>query len=379
MNDKPKKTPKALNLPADLPGFAPSDLAALMKSLERLNTDPGDEALDRAQDKAFEAMEAPTARKRVALAKAALALSPLCADAYLVLAWEAKDASAALDLVRKAVAAGAEAVGEAAFQNDVGEFWLLLQTRPYMRARYELASCLWDAGEHDAAIGHYQDLLRLNPNDNQGVRYPLLDALLDQGRDQDAAELLKLYKHDASAAWAWSAVLLAFRRTGDRAAARKALSRALSGNPHVPAYLFGTKPLPAVLPEFISLGEDDEAVAYVHDAVAAWTTTPNALAWLKGVLEKHAAGPKSKRTESATEIDTDRIDDAVLALLLLGLHQGERAWKTFDWEAMDRLHRKGMISNPVGAAKSVVLTEVGLKEAKALHSRLFEYEPASRS
>ena len=46
------------------------------------------------------------------------------------------------------------------------------------------------------------------------------------------------------------------------------------------------------------------------------------------------------------EIDTDRIDEAVLALLYLGLHDRWRAWKGFDWDAMDRLHEKGMISNP---------------------------------
>jgi hypothetical protein len=47
------------------------------------------------------------------------------------------------------------------------------------------------------------------------------------------------------------------------------------------------------------------------------------------------------------EIDTDRIDDAALALLLLGLHDGCRAWNGFNWQAMNRLHAKGMISDPV--------------------------------
>jgi Domain of unknown function (DUF6429) len=55
-------------------------------------------------------------------------------------------------------------------------------------------------------------------------------------------------------------------------------------------------------------------------------------------------------------INTDRIDDCVLALLLLGQHDGQRVWKSFDWAAMERLHGKGLISNPVGRAKSVVLT-----------------------
>ena len=71
------------------------------------------------------------------------------------------------------------------------------------------------------------------------------------------------------------------------------------------------------------------------------------------------------------EIDTERVDSAVLALLLLGLHDGRRAWKGFDWDAMERLHKKGFISDPVGKAKSVVLTEEGLREAERLFAEMF--------
>jgi len=71
------------------------------------------------------------------------------------------------------------------------------------------------------------------------------------------------------------------------------------------------------------------------------------------------------------EIDTDRIDDAVLALLYRTLHDGFRAWKSHDWDAFGRLHRKGMICDPVGKAKSVVFTDEGLAESKRLFSELF--------
>jgi hypothetical protein len=54
----------------------------------------------------------------------------------------------------------------------------------------------------------------------------------------------------------------------------------------------------------------------------------------------------------------------VLALLLLGQHDGQRVWKSFDWDAMDRLHKKGLISDPVGRAKSVILTNEGLERAE---------------
>ena len=69
--------------------------------------------------------------------------------------------------------------------------------------------------------------------------------------------------------------------------------------------------------------------------------------------------------------DEGKIDRAVLALLSLGLHDNVRAWKGFDWEAMNRLHQKGLISDPRGKAKSVVFTEEGLREARRLLEELF--------
>ncbi len=70
-------------------------------------------------------------------------------------------------------------------------------------------------------------------------------------------------------------------------------------------------------------------------------------------------------------IDTDRIDEAVLALLYLGLHDQYRAWKGFDWEAMNRLHEKGMIDDPVSKAKSVMFTQEGLRRSRELFEAMF--------
>ena len=73
-------------------------------------------------------------------------------------------------------------------------------------------------------------------------------------------------------------------------------------------------------------------------------------------------------------IDTDKIDEAVLALLYLTSFQdkvGTAAWKSHDWDAMNRLHEKGYISNPVSKAKSVRLTEEGTVKAEELFRKLF--------
>jgi hypothetical protein len=75
------------------------------------------------------------------------------------------------------------------------------------------------------------------------------------------------------------------------------------------------------------------------------------------------------------DIDTDRIDQAVLALLYLGLHNGHRTWKGFDWGAMGQLHEKGYITDPVGKAKSVVFTEEGFAESARLFQEMFAKRP----
>jgi hypothetical protein len=71
------------------------------------------------------------------------------------------------------------------------------------------------------------------------------------------------------------------------------------------------------------------------------------------------------------EFDTNKIDDAIRALPSLGLHDGARAWKGFDWDAMDRLHEQGYISDPCSKAKSVVFTEEGFERSQRLLTELF--------
>ncbi len=74
------------------------------------------------------------------------------------------------------------------------------------------------------------------------------------------------------------------------------------------------------------------------------------------------------------EIDEQKIDEAVLALLSLTLIEG-KAWKSFDFEVMNRLHQKGFIENPVNKTKSVTFTEDGIAESRRLFELLFARNP----
>lgn len=83
--------------------------------------------------------------------------------------------------------------------------------------------------------------------------------------------------------------------------------------------------------------------------------------------------PRAKDLPSAKDlpVDTDKVDDTVLALLFLSLGPNGRAWKGLDWDTLSRLHAKGYIGNPVGKAKSVVMTEDGIARSERLFRDLF--------
>ena len=124
--------------------------------------------------------------------------------------------------------------------------------------------------------------------------------------------------------------------------------------------------MPKRLPDFYTPGDASEAIVYTESASSAWEATEMALAW----LDTTAARPDSDVVAAPAPRD-EAIDRAVLALLYLGLHDGDRAWKSFDWSALDRLHAQGLISDPASRAKSVRFTEDGLELARARFHELF--------
>jgi uncharacterized protein DUF6429 len=69
------------------------------------------------------------------------------------------------------------------------------------------------------------------------------------------------------------------------------------------------------------------------------------------------------------DYNEERVDEMVLALLHLTSfpqHGAVRAWKSHDWNALDRLHEKGLISDPKSKAKSVLLSKEGRRKSEEL-------------
>jgi tetratricopeptide (TPR) repeat protein len=248
------------------------------------------EAIEKAQDLIYDAWERATARSRIALARKALAITPLCADAYSILAEEARSVEETRDLYARGVEAGELALGRKGFKEYAGHFWGFLETRPYMRARAGLASALLKLGDDEAAISHYCDMLELNPGDNQGIRYVLLGCLLRRGDEAALKELLAAYEDEGSAHWLYTRALLAFRegRVSENEVVRLVKS-ARSANEHVPGILAGTASPVVSDNDYITVGGADEATEYVAECGPAWHGTPGAVEWLTKIIAAMSA------------------------------------------------------------------------------------------
>jgi hypothetical protein len=266
---------------------------------QQLGAQPGsgDPQLDQAQQIMYRAWDEANPGKRLALAYQALATSPNCADAYVLLAEEEADTvGRALHYYQQGVEAGQRALGSDYFSERVGHFWGLLETRPYMRALHGQANMLWQLRRHEETLVIYREMLRLNPDDNQGVRYSLLHLLLELDRHDEARALIAQYADEYSAAWLYTQALLAFQQEGDSDGSRHVLKEALKQNPHVPAYLAEKKRIPNQLPDYISPGEETEAIDYASSHLNDWRRTPGAVEW----ITPHAAPPPKRKAPRRT-------------------------------------------------------------------------------
>jgi tetratricopeptide (TPR) repeat protein len=237
-------------------------------------------------------------RLRVKLARQALAISADCADAWIVLGDSAGNTEAAIGQYERAMEAAVRTLGPDRFEALAGEFWGHLDTRPYMRARLALADALAAAGRTDEAVGHYQDMLRLNPGDNQGVRYLLLPLVMRLGRDAEAAELLAAYEGDVQATWPYGRALLAYRREGDSATARRELADAVQGNRHVVTFLIHPDQMPPGRPPHFALGSQEEAMAVAGELAAVVGAIPGAIDWLARYGRVRSQAPRRPKSRS---------------------------------------------------------------------------------
>jgi tetratricopeptide (TPR) repeat protein len=234
---------------------------------------------DRAHDLVYDAFEA-VGQKRYQLAEQALKLDPNCIDAYNILAEKEKYIEDAIKLYEKAMLIGEKELGKAFFMKNKGHFWGLIETRPYMRAKFQYAMSQYELGKIGMALKHIEELLVLNPNDNQGVRYFLFIIYVEQGNWKAAHGLLQQYE-EGTAQNAYNMLLLELLEKGFTTKAGKLLKAAKTLNKHVIPYLIEKKRLPDQQPEYYGWGDENEAIVYASEHLHLWREIEGFQDWMK--------------------------------------------------------------------------------------------------
>lgn len=235
---------------------------------------------ERARDLVYDAYQSD-GKQRYKLAEEAVRLNPNCVDAYVILAEKTKSLEEAILLYEKGIQAGERELGKAFFKENKGYFWGLIETRPFMRAKLHYAEALSLLGKTTEAIQEYEELLELNPMDNQGVRYSLFVAYIDAGDYKKAGNLLQQYDGD-TAQDLFNKLLLELHENGFTTEAVKLLKEAKKENKFVINYLTGKKRLPAYPPDYYGFGDENEAIVYADMHLQLWKRIDGLQEWLKG-------------------------------------------------------------------------------------------------
>lgn len=245
-----------------------------------LKDDPREQAQDLAYQ-AYESGDSDIAQKKV---DKALKLDPECVDALALQAFlTCEDAGDLIVKLEHAATCGEERLGEDFFAEYMGDFWPLVEARPYMRTIKQLAEALWSVGRRFDAVENYENLLDLDPEDHMNNSPLLLSCLLSMGEVQRSWDLLEEHDDGENAVFLWAWVLvevLAMNPDG----ARVALETALEANPHVILFLFGLIEDTGENPPYLAAGSQAEARICAQILAVAWEENPRALYWLETTL-----------------------------------------------------------------------------------------------
>ncbi|NCO54245.1 MAG: hypothetical protein COZ21_07620 [Bacteroidetes bacterium CG_4_10_14_3_um_filter_31_20] len=241
--------------------------------------------VEKSEDLIYEAYES-TPAKGLKLAKEALKLDPENIRAINYLADIENRPEEAIKLYKQSMEMGEKKLGKKYFQENKGDFWGLHETRPYMTAKNKYADCLKVIGKIEEAIKEYKELLELNPNDNQGIRYILSGILLRNKKYDDYFRLYKAYDDERSTFWLFNYALYLFITKGATADSFKALQDANKSNKHIIQFMTRQKEMPKKLPEYYSPGDENEAFCYILDNVYTWIEHPKTADWINDFKEK---------------------------------------------------------------------------------------------
>jgi len=249
----------------------------LMKPIPEINTEDLSKE-ERAQDLVEEAYELPI-RDAIKNIDIALNFNPDCIEAYEFMGQIHKRIDSSLSYYEKGVNTGKRIFGGNYLKMNRGHFWGLHETRPYMRCMWHYADCLYKSGRKDSCISVLEEMIELNPNDNQGVRDQLMLYLLEQNEFKKFKMYEKLFKEDGGAFINFNRALYSFKNTGESEKSHGVLKTAIKENKFVLPMLISSKEQ-SQLPDSYGYGDKNEAKYYTVFAQKIWQLTPGAVKWL---------------------------------------------------------------------------------------------------
>ncbi len=234
---------------------------------------------EKAQDLVFEAYELTPVKARKKIEKA-LELDPDCIEAYEYLSGNETSLELESVFLEKGIAIGRKLFFGENLELYKGHFWGIHETRPFMRCLQLYSEVLYLKKKKKECVEILEEMIYLNPNDNQGVRDQLMLYLIELNEASKFQKYAKMFKEDEMTFSLFNQALFTFKTEGDTPKSKKLLQKALKQNKFVLEKLISGLPT-LKLPDHYGFGDESEADYYFDSARYVWRQTEGAMEWLK--------------------------------------------------------------------------------------------------
>ena len=239
---------------------------------------------EQAQDLIYDALNQPE-DKGYQLALNALQMDPDCIEAYEYLGAFEPIPETAILYFKNGIEIGRRIFAKNYFKDSIGHFWMIHETRSFMRCMRAYADCLSDMGRFRDSVSVFEEMIKLNPNDNLGVRDQLTIYLIKINDFNKFRKYDKMYKDDFGTSILFNRTLFAFKTEGSSPNSNGLLKKAIKSNIHVIPKLIAKTSL-FDMPDVYGLGDDAEAKYYTFFAHKIWHETNGAIDWIKSQTKK---------------------------------------------------------------------------------------------